>query len=52
MQKGSIVLQKKVVGSCFIEDVYWKGVCYMDKCKAEKDLKESLEKDKIKSEIQ
>ena len=52
MQRGANYVQKKGASQNVIDDVYWKGICYIEKCKAEKEMKEFYEKDKIKNEIQ
>jgi len=49
MQKG----QKAGPSSAeLIEDIYWKGLSYHDVCKAERELKEIKDKEKIKQDIQ
>jgi hypothetical protein len=45
-------LTKKNQAHNLIEDVFWRGIAYSDKCKAEKEMKQTAEKEKIKSDIQ
>ena len=35
-----------------MDDIYWRGVCYFDVCKAEKEIEEINHKERIKEEIQ
>jgi hypothetical protein len=31
-----------------VDDIYWRGVCYFDVCKAEKEIEEINHKERIK----
>ena len=43
-------LQKNIKDQ-YVDDIYWRGVCYFDICRAEKEIEEINNKQKIKEEI-
>ena len=41
----------KNIKDSLVDDIYWRGICYFDVCRAEKEIEEINHKHRIKEEI-